>query len=110
MEPYIFDTYCPYCGEWLDIDHSNGQGYDPTKCERQKCSYCGKTFEYYVEVTYHYTPYKVPCIDDESLHKWMVRQNNGLYPFKDQLLMQCTQCRTVREFTKEEKEVYDGEK
>ena len=55
------DLECPYCGEWNEIDHDGGYGYEEDRPHLQGCSSCEKTFVYYTSISYHYEANKADC-------------------------------------------------
>lgn len=51
------DIKCPYCGEWQEINHDDGCGYDEGDIHSQDCSSCGKEFDFTTSVVYSYSAY-----------------------------------------------------
>ena len=49
------DVNCPYCNDEQEIDHDDGYGYDEDRTHEQRCSKCGKDFEFTTSMSYTYT-------------------------------------------------------
>jgi|GEM_PF-2400039 len=60
---------CPYCGDYTEINHDDGYGYEEGEAFNQECEHCGKTFVYYTTITHTYDAHQAPCLNGES-HKW----------------------------------------
>lgn len=69
------DTECPYCEAEVEINHDDGYGYQDGRVYNQECRKCGKTFVYTTSTSFHYEPFKAPCLNGEE-HKW--KKVNGI--------------------------------
>lgn len=63
------DVECPYCGEWQEINHDDGMGYEENIDHQQECSDCGKIFIFTTGVIYTYDASPAPCLN-EGEHNW----------------------------------------
>lgn len=63
------DVECPYCGEWQDICHDDGYGYDEYTVYNQECEYCDKTFVFRIIIFLDYEAKKAPCLNGGE-HNW----------------------------------------
>lgn len=57
------DVECPYCGEWQEINHDDGYGYEEDENFKQECDNCGKTFAYTTSISYYYEATKSDCLN-----------------------------------------------
>jgi len=65
------DVECPYCGEWQEIYHDDGQGYEEGKIHDQECDDCGKTFIFSTSISYYYDANKADCLNGGE-HVWKI--------------------------------------
>ena len=63
------DVECPYCGEWQEIDHSDGRGYAENEIHQQECGDCEKTFVFDTGIIYVYDAEKADCLNGGE-HDW----------------------------------------
>ena len=54
-----YDVQCPYCGQWQDICHDDGYGYEEDTDHHQECDLCGKRFRYRTSICFMYKAYPV---------------------------------------------------
>ena len=91
------DVECPYCNDWIEIDHDDGYGYEENELHQQDCAHCGKTFTYNTTISFSYDAYPAPCLNGED-HNWKERVT---YP-KEFTRMICSTCEDERQPTEEE--------
>ena len=91
------DLECPYCGEWNEVCHDDGQGYEEGIAHEATCAFCEKSFVFYTEISYHYESKKAGCLNGEA-HDYRAGYT---YPVEF-TKMGCTMCGKEREPTKEE--------
>jgi len=98
------DIECPYCGEFLDINHDDGYGYREGVTHTQECSQCFKTFGYQTSVIFHYETIETPCLIEDSGvdHKWILTHTIP----REASRMRCEYCDEERELTDQERERY----
>ena len=58
------DVECPYCGEWQEINHDDGYGYDEDEVYEQECEDCEKSFVFTTFIIYNYSSEQAPCLND----------------------------------------------
>ena len=92
------DVECPYCEEWQEINHDDGQGYAEGVIHQQECDNCGKTFVFETSITFYYEAKKADCLNDGE-HNW---GQLTTYP-KCFTKMQCEMCNEERNLTEEER-------
>lgn len=95
------DIECPYCGEWQDVDHEDGTGYEEDQTYQQTCCKCEKVFVYTTGILYVYTPEKADCLNGGD-HNF---EPTHTFP-KEYTKMRCTMCDEERDLTIEEKKMY----
>lgn len=95
------DLECPYCGEWQEVDHDDGVGYEEEVAFQQTCRDCGKTYIYYTSIVYSYDPEKADCLNDGE-HDF---KPTHTFP-KEYTKMRCSICQEERSMTQEEKEKF----
>ena len=62
------DIECPYCKEWQEICHDDGQGYEQDMVNRQMCNGCGNYFKFSANVQYYYTVKRIEGeLEDEPI-------------------------------------------
>ena len=93
------DLQCPLCGEWQQVDHDDGMGYDQDVMHNQECSDCGNIFGFKTYISFSYDPVKTDCLNDGN-HKWKLSHT---YPRKFSQ-MYCDFCEERRDLTEEEKQ------
>jgi len=96
------DIECPYCGEGLDINHDDGQGYEEGINHQQQCIHCDKNFTFTTTITFSYEAEKADCLNDGE-HIW---KPTSTYP-RCYTNMQCESCGEYRKPTEEEKIKYN---
>ena len=63
------DIECPYCGQGLEINHDDGQGYEEDTSHEQECYHCGKTFLFTTSISFSYESNKADCLNGGE-HKY----------------------------------------
>ena len=63
------DLECPYCKEELEINHDDGFGFDDIDTHEMECEHCTKSFVFYTEISFCYTPKKADCLNGSD-HDW----------------------------------------
>lgn len=96
------DIECPYCGEWLDIDHDDGYGYEEGEVFQQRCYHCDKTFTYTTGILFVYHPEQADCLNDGE-HDYKPTTTVPKFFTK----MRCSMCDEQREPTLEEREKFN---
>ena len=91
------DIECPNCGEWLDIDHDDGYGYEEGEVFRQRCPHCEKYFAYTTGILYVYEANKAECMN-EGEHNFKPTHTFPIEATK----MRCEDCGEERKPTEEE--------
>lgn len=91
------DLECPYCGVWNEVCHDDGQGYEENIEHEMSCSFCEKSFVFYTEIIYSYTPQKADCLNGEE-HVYVPTTTFPIEFTK----MRCLMCGGERKPTKEE--------
>jgi len=60
------DVICPYCGDGHPVEPEDRE---EDIAHQVECD-CGKTFIYYVHITFDYAPYKADCLNGGE-HNWV---------------------------------------
>lgn len=92
------DVECPYCGEWQEVCHDDGQGYAEDELHQQDCADCDKTFVFTTYISYSYESSKADCLNggDHAYRKTMTAPRWATR-------MRCEDCDTTRQLTAEER-------
>jgi hypothetical protein len=77
------DVKCPYCGEYNEICHDDGYGYDEDKEYEQECSHCEKTFVFTTQISFWHNVY---CQDGD----------HDLKQSRSERYLECTKCDYVK--------------
>jgi len=48
------DVKCPYCGNYQEINHDDGYGYDEGLEHEQNCGNCDKYFKFITSISFNY--------------------------------------------------------
>ena len=91
------DVECPYCGEWLEINHDDGFGYAEDEAYEQECCACEKYFIFHTSISYSYTANRADCLNGGE-HRY---KKTATFP-KRYTRMRCIDCDEEREPTEEE--------
>ena len=91
------DLECPYCEEWCEVNHDDGQGYEEDVKHQMECPHCGKSFVFFTSISFDYSPSKADCLNGAK-HKW---EPATTYP-KEFTQMCCTMCGEERTPTDKE--------
>ena len=91
------DVECPYCGEWQEICHDEGQGYAEDEIHEQQCGDCDKYFAFTTTVICHYDATKAPCMNGGA-HDWKASSTHPVEYTK----MVCSYCGHKRAPTDDE--------
>jgi len=92
------DIECPYCGQWQDVNHDDGQGYEENVKHEMKCEKCEKSFVFTTSISYYYESEKADCLNTGN----HIYELSKTFP-KEFSHMQCTMCDEKRELTKPER-------
>ncbi len=92
------DINCPYCGEGLQINHDDGQGYEEGVTHQQQCTHCYKNFTFTTSIMFYYEAEKADCLNDGQ-HIWKPTETNP----KCFTMMRCETCCEERELTEDER-------
>ncbi len=92
---------CPYCGERVEINHDDGQGYAEDQTHQQDCPECEKTFVFTTSISFHYNASKADCLNG-SEHTYKITNTCP----KEFSRMCCTQCGHERNLTEQERILY----
>lgn len=87
----IQDVECPYCGQWQEINHDDGRGYEENILHQQDCWSCDKTFGFATSISYHYDAVKVDCMNGSD-HNWKPTMTAPKFFTK----MRCSMCEQER--------------
>lgn len=96
------DMECPYCGEWQDVCHDDGHGYDEGKRHGHQCSACDNFFVFETEISFSYTPYKADCLNGTE-HEWEPTHTTP----RKYTQMECSCCWQRRMPTPDERLIYE---
>jgi len=61
----VKDVECPYCGEWQEINHDDGYGYDESLIHEQQCRDCENSFAFTTYISFSYDAKKADCMNGE---------------------------------------------
>lgn len=96
------DLECPNCGEYIEICHDDGFGYEEGTLHEQNCGHCDKNFAFTTSICYYYEGFKADCLNDgEHLY-----EPTTTFP-KMFTKMTCKTCDDTRVPTLDEKLKYD---
>ncbi len=96
------DIECPYCEEWLEINHDDGYGYEEGITFQQECGHCDKTFTYTTGIIFTYNAEKADCLNGAE-HDYKPTTTVPKFFTK----MRCSMCDDERKLTEEEREKFD---
>ncbi len=91
------DMECPYCEAEQEVCHDDGEGYSEDVAHEHECTECGKTFVFYTEISFDYTPQKADCLNDGE-HEFKATHTSPVKYSR----MRCTMCEEERQPTAEE--------
>jgi len=94
------DVECPYCGNYQDINHDDGFGYEEDTAHNQTCESCDKTFVFYTSISFYYESQKADCLNG-SKHEYLA---SCTFPRRF-TKMACKNCDDKREPTEQEFEI-----
>ena len=57
------DINCPYCSEYIEINHDHGQGYTEDRLHEQQCNACSKYFTFTTSISYYYEVQVADCLN-----------------------------------------------
>ena len=60
------DIECPYCKEDLDIDHTDGFGYEEYIKHEMTCEHCDKHFTFETSILFCYEASEAPCLNGDN--------------------------------------------
>ena len=96
------DAECPYCGEWVEICHDDGYGYEEDTKHEQYCGHCDKSFVYETSIHFSYSTSKADCLNGLD-HNYSLTQTIPEFFTR----MRCVDCDKERQLTDEEREIYN---
>lgn len=96
------DIECPYCGDWLDINHDDGYGYEEDRVFQQHCGNCDKYFTYTTSIYFNYNAEQADCLNGGE-HDFKPTTTRPKYFTK----MRCSMCDEQRDPTLEEREKFN---
>lgn len=70
------DVQCPHCGEYQEICHDDGQGYDEDVEHSQTCASCGYEFKFTTSVSYSYDVF---CSGEHELEQSPVEKYHNIW-------------------------------
>lgn len=91
------DLECPYCGEYQEVNHDDGYGYEEDVIHQQQCRNCDKHFTFTTSIIYYYNAAVADCLNDGE-HKW---KPTHTFP-KEFTMMECQSCGERRKPSDEE--------
>ena len=95
---------CPYCGEWLEVDHDDVLVYEQDVKHEMQCSECEKHFVFMTSISYNYESDKADCLNGGD-HNWELSHTAPSFMSR----MLCTTCDESRELTDQERKKYNIE-
>ena len=95
------DVKCPYCGNYQQINHDDGYGYEEDETHQQNCQSCDKVFVYTTSILYCYDAAKADCLNGAN-HKYTL---SNTHP-KEWSQMICEGCNDGRELTNDERVIH----
>lgn len=98
------DIECPYCGQWQEINHDDGYGYEEDTAHNQECGNCDKTFVFYTSISFYYESQKADCLNG-SEHEY---KPSSTFPRK-YTKMVCKHCDDKRPPTESELKIIVSE-
>lgn len=108
---YIKDLRCPYCEEWQEVDHSDGQAYEGDTLHEMQCSDCEKNFCFTTMVSFDYFPQKADCLN-EGEHNF--REPNitrfSRWPEYVKAYRECIDCGFEEQLTRKQAEEWESKK
>lgn len=93
------DVKCPYCGEYQEINHDDGYGYEEDVIFNQQCDDCDKIFVYTTIMSFSHDAEKADCLNGSD-HNWKEQITSP----KQYTKMYCTMCGETRNPTDSEME------
>jgi hypothetical protein len=96
------DVECPYCEEWQEINHDDGQGYEEGVTHQQQCIHCDKIFTFTTSIVFYYEAEKADCLNGGE-HIWKTTHTFPKFFTK----MRCQGCDEERNPTKDERLKYN---
>jgi len=91
------DVECPYCGQYQEINHDDGYGYEEDRLHEQECADCENIFTFYTSIMFSYEPHKADCLNDGK-HKFKPSCTAPKHHTK----MNCIDCEESRPLTDKE--------
>ena len=90
------DVECPYCGEWNEVCHDDGFGYEEDVAHEMECYHCEKNFVFHTSIIYHYTEKKADCLNG-SPHDFTDWRKMYSHEGKEWQRRYCRDCETSEE-------------
>ncbi len=88
------DVECPYCEEWLEINHDDGFGCEEGVKHQMECPRCEKSFVFETSISFDYESEKADCLNDAK-HDYKMTSTCP----KEFSKMRCIMCDDLRELT-----------
>ncbi len=85
------DVECPYCGEWQEINHDDGYGYEENEVHEQCCDDCGKNFAFTTSIMFSYESSQADCMNGGEHNYRATHTHPKIYT-----KMRCTDCDETR--------------
>lgn len=85
---------CPYCDEYQEINHDDGQGFSEGELHEQCCDDCDKVFTFSTSIIYYHEAFQADCLNDGS-HKFKPTHTHPKFLTR----MQCSDCEAERQLT-----------
>ena len=92
----MYEVECPYCEQYVELDHDDGYGYEEDEPHQQDCPKCEKTFTYTTFISFNHFAYKADCLNGGDHNYEMTHA----YPPECRVL-RCTMCEDEKPFPKE---------
>ena len=74
------DVECPYCGQWQEICHDDGYGYEENTFHQQECLHCDKIFVFTTSISFYYDATKADCLNGGEHRYYHLSRYPKFYP------------------------------
>ena len=93
------DLQCPYCEEWNEVCHDDGDSFEEDKKHEMQCHSCEKNFVFQTRISFDYYPDKADCLNGAP-HQFREWQRVWGQPVERRY---CRDCGAVEERTQPDK-------